>query len=154
MTTADLRRAVSDALSSVDDPEYPGISIVALGLVETVSVGEDGQVDIGLIPTFSGCPALSVIAADVAAAVESVAGVSSVAVRWLAGPAWTPERITEGGRSALAGSFTVAVQLGSEPPSCPRCGGPTEERSMFGPSRCRSVNRCRACAEAVEVIRA
>ena len=49
------------ALQDVDDPEYPGVSIVDLGLVEDVRV--DGRrVEVDLVPTYSGCPALSMIA--------------------------------------------------------------------------------------------
>ena len=61
--------AVLAALRSVDDPEYPGVSIVELGLVEAVRVMDDGRrLEIDLIPTFSGCPALGFIADDVRAA--------------------------------------------------------------------------------------
>lgn len=149
-----VEAAVLQAIASVEDPEYPGVSVVELGLLERLDVDRAGAVEVGLIPTFSGCPALAMIAADVEAAVGAVAGVTSVEVRWLPGPAWTPERIDDGAKAVLADRFTVAVQIGAAPPACPRCGGPTEERSLFGPSRCRAVNRCTSCAETVEVIRA
>ncbi len=143
---------VLSAIASVDDPEYPGVSIVDLGLVEHVEI-RDGVAAIGLIPTFSGCPALAMIAGDVEAAVRAVDGVSDVAVSWRTSPAWTPERLSLRGREALAANFTVAVQIGNRTPTCPLCGGPTVEKSMFGPSRCRAVHRCEACSETVEVMR-
>ena len=80
MTTVERVRA---AIASGDDPEYPGISVVDLGLLETLDVTLDGHVVVGLIPTFSGCPALSMIANDVQAGIGSVDGVSSCDVRWL-----------------------------------------------------------------------
>ncbi|MFT7476076.1 MAG: ring-1,2-phenylacetyl-CoA epoxidase subunit PaaD [Verrucomicrobiales bacterium] len=151
--TLELKAEVLSAVSGVDDPEYPGVSIVDLGLLESVEVDADGTVSIGLIPTFSGCPALAMIAADVEAAVRAVEGVADVSVNWLRSPAWSPERLSDRGREALAREFTVAVQIGNRTPECPLCGGPTVEQSMFGPSRCRSVHRCEACRETVEVMR-
>ena len=58
----DLVEAVRAAVAAVDDPELPGVSIVELGLLEQLSADAEGAVSIGLIPTFSGCPALSLIA--------------------------------------------------------------------------------------------
>ena len=153
VSEAEIHRAVA----SVDDPEYPGISIVDLGLLESLVVGPDGRVEVGLIPTFSGCPARVIIAEDVAAAVSALPGVQGVDVSWLPSPAWSTDRISHDARQQLAGSFTVAVQLGRNGSAaiarCPRCGGPTEQQSMFGPSRCRAVHRCSTCSETVEVFR-
>ncbi len=140
------------AIALVDDPEYPGVSIVDLGLLEHVDV-RNGVATIGLIPTFSGCPALAMIADDVAGAVRAVDGITTVVVTWLTSPAWSPARLSENGRTALATEFTVAVQIGSSTPTCPLCSGPTVEQSMFGPSRCRAVHRCESCRETVEVMR-
>ena len=145
--------AVHAAIASVDDPEYPGVSIVDLGLLEQLDVSADGDVVVGLIPTFSGCPALAMIRDDVAEAVKAVDGVRSVEVIWLRSPVWTVDRIGLETRSRIGREFTVAVRVGTSAPECPRCGAPTTEESMFGPSRCRSVNRCTACAETVEVMR-
>lgn len=152
MITLHLEAEVFRAIASVDDPEYPGVSIVDLGLLESSEV-RDAVAVVSLIPTFSGCPALAMIANDVAAAVRTVDGITDVLVRWLTSPAWTPARLSERGRNALAREFTVAVQVGSSVPACPLCGGPTVEESMFGPSRCRSVHRCESCTETVEVMR-
>ena len=126
----DLEAAVLGAISNVDDPEYPGVSIVDLGLLEKVEV-RNGIVDVGLIPTFSGCPALAMIADDVDAAIRSVDGVDDVSVSWLNSPAWSPARLSRRGREALAVEFTVAVQIGSRTPECPLCGGPTVELSLI-----------------------
>ena len=148
----ELIELVRLAVSSVDDPEYPGVSIVDLGLLESLEV-DGAVVAIGLIPTFSGCPALDMIAADVDAAVRAVDGIDDVSVSWLRSPAWSTDRLSRRGRQALASEFTVAVQIGNKTPLCPLCAGPTVEQSMFGPSRCRSVHRCEACSETVEVMR-
>jgi len=152
-TTPTAARAdVWAAIASVDDPEYPGISIVHLGLSESVII-HGSMVTIGLIPTFSGCPALQMIAGDVRDAVLSVVGVDKVEVNWLRSPVWSVDRMTPKARSQMSMKFTVAVRLGFAEPDCPLCGGDTVEQSLFGPSRCRSVSRCTSCGETVEVMR-
>ena len=152
MSDPTLTLAVHEAVASVDDPEYPGISIVDLGLLEVLQVA-DNRARVGLIPTFSGCPALLMIADEVRTAVAAVDGVDSVEVEWLTSPAWTVDRVSTDARSAMAREFTVSIQLGTKPAPCPLCGGDTVPESMFGPSRCRSVHRCPACSETVEVMR-
>ncbi len=156
-TTTAAGKQVRAAVATVDDPEYPGVSIVDLGLLESIDVQPNGDVVIGLVPTFSGCPALAMIAKDVrqaVAAVDGVAGPRAVDVRWLASPVWTIDRVTDDARQAIAREFTVAVRIGDGPVPCPRCGAETTEDSMFGPSRCRAVHVCRSCTEVVEVMRA
>jgi ring-1,2-phenylacetyl-CoA epoxidase subunit PaaD len=150
----DLTEVIDQAIRSVDDPEYPGVSIVDLGLLESLDVSPDEDtVAIGLIPTFSGCPALEIIAEDVRAAVAAVAPECHVTVSWLRSPVWSTDRISADAATALADRFTVAVQIGSSAATCPRCGEPTTQQSMFGPSRCRAVHRCPGCGEAIEVMR-
>lgn len=153
ITENDLQHHVEDAIRSVDDPEYPGVSIVDLGLLETLHVSRGGAVTIGLIPTFSGCPALDIIAEDTRSAVREIDGVRSVSVEWLRAPAWSTDRVSDAAAAALGEQFTVAVQIGSVDAVCPRCGAPTTQLSLFGPSRCRAVHRCTNCTETVEVMR-
>ena len=141
------------ALGAVDDPEYPGVSIVDLGLVEHVRV-DGAVVEVDLVPTFSGCPALSFIAEDVRTTVGALDGVADVAVTFVSSPAWTPERIAPAARRRIAENFGVGVQLGTKPVACPQCGAAAlREQSLFGPVRCRSVHRCASCGEVVELIR-
>ena len=147
-----LRDEIRAAIGTVDDPEYPGLSIVDLGLLESIHIART-EVTIGLIPTFSGCPALALIAGAVREAVGRIDGVADVEVVWLRTPSWSTERLTSHARQVLAGSFSVGVQIRSEDPPCPRCGGATAPLSMFGPSRCRAVHTCSRCREPVEVLR-
>ncbi len=144
-------RRILRRLRTVDDPEYPGVSIVDLGIVADVRVDED-CVTVELVPTFSGCPAFAAIESDVAAAVTPVAGGRRVrTVR--SHLVWSTDRISAAGRRALARDFTVAVARDHDPPRCPRCGGDPVEISPFGPTRCRAVHRCPDCGEHVEVMR-
>ena len=150
--TPRLLEDVRAAVASVDDPEMPGVSIVELGMLESIDISPDGTLTVGLIPTFSGCPALGVIATEVHEAVAAVAGVDAVAVRFLNGPAWTASRVTAHAEHALAERLGIAVERNGIA-TCPRCGGVTRERSLFGPTRCRAIHVCRDCDEVVEVVR-
>ncbi len=147
-----LREEIREAISAVDDPEYPGLSIVDLGLLESIHAQPAG-VTIGLVPTFSGCPALAVIAEAVRDAVARIDGINDVNVIWLRTPSWSTDRVTHRARRVLADDFSVAVQLDQKLPPCPRCGEPTAPRSAFGPSRCRAIHTCSRCREPVEVLR-
>lgn len=149
---------IREAIGRVEDPEYPGLSIVDLGILESIRV-TPGGVTVGLVPTFSGCPALSIIAEDVrnevgrVGTVGTVDGAEGVEVVWLRSPPWSTRRLSARARSVLADSYTVGVQIGSQTPLCPRCGGTTALQSTFGPSRCRSIHTCSHCSEPVEVLR-
>jgi len=144
---------VIHALRGVDDPEYPGVSVVDMGMIASAEVA-DGRATVELITTFSGCPAHSVIAADIAAAVGALDGITGVEVR-RSPQSWDTSRLSEHARAAMAREFTVSVALPGKPAECPRCGAAAlVEQSPFGPARCRAVHRCGACNEVVEVLRA
>ena len=144
---------VRDAIASVGDPEYPDVSIVDLGLLESVDVA-GRVVGVGLVPTFSGCPALHMIAADVRSAVEAVPGIDECHVTWLDAPAWTTDRMTDGAVRALSHDYTVVVRDESGGLTCPVCGSAAvADRSMAGPTRCRSIAWCPDCRNPVEVMR-
>ncbi len=149
--------AVVAAVASVDDPEYPGVSITDLGLVEDVSAVETPTglaVTVGLVPTFAGCPALAMIAGDVRDAVAAVPGVASCDVRWLTAPVWSTERVSPAARTRLRDEFTVVLRRTDGTLRCPVCGtDEVEDRSMAGPTRCRSVAWCTSCRNVVEVMR-
>ena len=145
--------AVWAALRGVDDPEYPGVSIVELGLVERVAVDGD-VVEVDLVPTFSGCPALAMIADDVRAAVDALEGSASRRplrpdARSGRRNASRPPAVTPSPRSSPSPWPSL-----DRPVACPRCGTPAlSEESMFGSTRCRSIRRCGSCGEAIETIR-
>lgn len=144
---------VRDAVSTVHDPEYPGVSITDLGLVVDVRV--DGtRAEVDLIPTFSGCPALTMIADDVRAAAAAVPGVEHVDVTWRRDGVWTPDRLTLSARRSLAEEFTVVLRRRDGTLVCPVCGsGAVADTSGVGPTRCRSLAWCPDCRNPVEVLR-
>ena len=144
---------VIDALRGVDDPEYPGVSVVDMGMIASAEIA-GGRATVELITTFSGCPAHDVITSDIAAAVGALDGITDVEVRRSA-EAWDTSRLSDHARAVMARDFTVSVAVPGRPTECPRCGAPAlVEQSPFGPARCRAVHRCGACGEVVEVLRA
>lgn len=160
--------SVADAVASVADPEYPDISITDLGLVERITVeritveritdagitDERAHAVIGLIPTFSGCPALAMIAADVRTAVEALDSIATCRVEWLTSPVWSTDRVTLSARSKLNADYTVTLRRKDGTLRCPACGADSvTDQSTAGPTRCRSVAWCSSCRNVVEVMR-
>jgi ring-1,2-phenylacetyl-CoA epoxidase subunit PaaD len=156
VTPADdrLRQRAWDAAASVIDPEIPVLTIADLGVLRGVTVTERG-VEVAITPTYSGCPAMNMIAVEVELALER-AGIRAGTVRTVLSPAWTTDWMTEAGREKLA-AYGVApparvssrrALFGEEQASCPRCGSTdTQLVSEFGSTACKSLRRCRACAE-------
>ena len=154
LATTTLEGLVRSAIATVFDPEYPGVSVVELGLLESVTVETDGEVRIGMIPTYSGCPALKFIAADVETAVKAVAGVSSARVDWLRSPVWSQDRVSPSAVKHLERDFTVTLRRADGTLRCPVCGSDAvKDTSPMGPSRCRSLAYCPDCLNPIEVMR-
>ena len=78
MATADIE-ALNAALATVSDPEIHR-PITDLGMVKSVSVADDGTVDVGIYLTTQGCPLRDRITNDVTAALMKVPGVAAVRV--------------------------------------------------------------------------
>jgi ring-1,2-phenylacetyl-CoA epoxidase subunit PaaD len=148
------------ALASVEDPEIPTLSIVDLGLIRFVKPQSDGSVEVGLSPTYVGCPATEVIRRSVEDALTE-AGVGAFAVTNVLSPAWSSDWITPEGRRKLEIYGIVPPERsvanmrdmlrGDRPIACPRCHSvDTECVSQFGSTPCKALHRCRACLEPFE----
>jgi ring-1,2-phenylacetyl-CoA epoxidase subunit PaaD len=151
----------------VTDPELPMLTLADLGILRDVS-DDGGAVVVTVTPTYSGCPAMAAIRADLTAALRA-AGYPRVEVRTALSPAWTTDWITEAGRAKLAAAGIsppgpaprrapgpVPLALGSPPRAvpCPRCGQPeTEQIAAFGATACRALRRCPACREPFEHVK-
>jgi len=145
--------AVWEALAGVRDPEIPPCSITDLGIVGDVRATDDGAIEIDLLPTFAGCPALDVIREDCETAVADAAPGREVHVRFVTSPPWTTDRITPAGRAALR-TYGVAPASGEEPRICPYCGSrKTLQESQFGPTLCRATHYCEACRNPFEAFK-
>ncbi|WP_045822294.1 Mrp/NBP35 family ATP-binding protein [Williamsia herbipolensis] len=75
----DTASAIRTALAKVTDPEI-GKPITDLGMLKSVTVADDGSVDIGIYLTTSGCPLRTEITERVTTAASDVPGVGAVRV--------------------------------------------------------------------------
>lgn len=151
---------VWELLEEVPDPEIPVVSIRELGILRDVRQCPDGEVEVVITPTYSGCPAMEQIAQDVRALLEAH-GIRARLVTRLA-PAWTSDWITASARAKLR-DYGIAppqlsaaqnvVQLARRRPGahsvpCPRCGSAnTTETSHFGSTACKALYKCLDCLE-------
>jgi ring-1,2-phenylacetyl-CoA epoxidase subunit PaaD len=152
-------------LASVEDPEIPALNIVDLGLVRFVEVRPGGELEVGLSPTYVGCPATEVIRRSVQDALRGSAGdrdaVGDFRLTTVLSPAWSSDWISADGRRKLLEYGIVPpdqsvsnmrdVLRGTRPLACPRCQSlDTEMVSEFGSTPCKALHRCRACLEPFE----
>ncbi len=91
--------AVIETLRNVVDPEL-GISIVDLGLVYKVEVGES-SIGVDFTLTYPGCPAEEMLRRDIVETLRDVYGILDVKARTVWTPLWQPERMSEEARVAL-----------------------------------------------------
>jgi ring-1,2-phenylacetyl-CoA epoxidase subunit PaaD len=161
--------AARAAAEAVRDPELPMLTLADLGVLREVRLDEDGGATAVLTPTYTGCPALAEMRADVVAALRE-AGFGQARVETRLSPPWSTDDITAEGRRKLAEagiappgaaprrtSGPVPLTLGATRTAvvhCPRCGSAdTEETSRFGATACKALRRCRACREPFEQVK-
>lgn len=146
-------------LASVTDPEVPVLTILDLGIVRNVQVGDQSRVSITITPTYSGCPAMDVIAMNIRMALLSH-GVKGINIESQLSPAWTTDWMTEEGKRKLkeygiappVRKAASALDLFDEDEvPCPKCGSTnTQLTSQFGPTSCKSLYKCNSCLEPFE----
>lgn len=153
-------------LGQVPDPEIPVISVVDLGIVRAVA-WQDGQCVVTITPTYSGCPAMQVIAESIGEALREH-GIEQVRLVSQLSPAWTTDWMSEAGRAKLTGygiappaqqvidisglgSKGRGIKRGAETPLtvvCPNCGAShTALTSQFGSTPCKALYKCLDCLE-------
>jgi len=149
-----LQARAWEVAASVVDPEIPVLSIADLGVLRDVRV-VDGTVEVDITPTYSGCPAMNLIALNVEMALIG-AGFPMPRIKTVLSPAWTTDWMTEQGKKTLAaygiappqGKASRRALFGEEHVTCPRCHSRDTQRiSEFGSTACKALWRCRACAE-------
>ena len=141
-------QGIEAVLASVPDPEIPAISVVDLGIVRDVTPER-----VTISPTYTGCPATQVIERDIRDALDA-AGYRDVRIETVLSPPWTTDWITPEGREKLhAYGIAPPVPRGGAV-ACPQCGSvQTEEVSRFGSTPCKSLWRCRDCAEPFDLFK-
>ena len=116
----------------------------------------NGQCEITITPTYSGCPAMKTIEDDIVAKLHEK-GIEHVNVQLVLSPAWTTDWISENGREKLL-EYGIAPPtdevdksvLFADPPkvTCPRCSSDnTRMISLFGSTACKAQYQCNDCLE-------
>ena len=150
----ELRRLAWQAAAQVVDPEIPVLTIADLGVLRDVSV-IDGQVEVAITPTYSGCPAMNMIALEIELALAKE-GIHHSKVTTVLSPAWTTDWMSEDGRRKLKDYGVAPPQsgggrralFGEQQVACPQCGSlATEVLSEFGSTSCKALWRCTSCRE-------
>jgi ring-1,2-phenylacetyl-CoA epoxidase subunit PaaD len=161
-TTPISREHIMTILGTVKDPEVPVLSVTDLGIIRAVSRAEtaDGKGcwEIVITPTYSGCPAMDMIATGIRMAMYA-AGIEDFVIRTELSPAWTTDWMTEEGKAKLL-AYGIAPPrplprpyrqgrfAEEEPVPCPRCGSDhTRLLSEFGSTACKSLYQCADCRE-------
>ncbi|AOF89801.1 1,2-phenylacetyl-CoA epoxidase subunit PaaD [Sinorhizobium sp. RAC02] len=151
-------------LAEVPDPEIPVISLTDLGIIRNVAWRDDTLV-VTVTPTYSGCPATTIINLDIETALAEK-GLSKVKLERQLSPAWTTDWISAEGREKLR-DYGIAPPIDGTAAdgvlmkrvdrlsgrsnltiACPRCGSTnTEKISQFGSTPCKASYRCTDCLE-------
>lgn len=154
-----LEKKVQLALENVFDPEISTVSIKDLGMIGKISLTSEDSVNIEVLPTFLGCPALEIIKNNIKQAVEAIQEVREVKVEFIFHPPWTSDRITEKGREGLK-AFGIAPPPqrmendGTWQVDCPYCDSPyVTLENIFGPTACRSILYCKNCKNPFEAMK-
>ena len=152
---AEIDTELIPILDQVSDPEIPVLNILDMGVVRYARL-ENEVVQIKITPTYSGCPAMDVIADDITAAFKKAD--YKVNIDLVLAPAWTTDWITEEGRNALE-KYGIAAPLEAEADKeallgdkklvkCTNCGSQnTKLVSQFGSTACKALFKCEDCQE-------
>jgi ring-1,2-phenylacetyl-CoA epoxidase subunit PaaD len=171
-----------DVAAATPDPEIPTLTIEDLGILRSVDYSPGRGIVVTITPTYSGCPAMREIAADVQSRL-SRAGFERVTVATQLAPPWSTDWITQEGHRKLAAigiapppearapearasearasaaprrTGPVPLTLGRRPasPRCPRCdSSDTRLTAQFSATACKSLHRCNACGEPFEAVK-
>jgi ring-1,2-phenylacetyl-CoA epoxidase subunit PaaD len=157
-----VSRALQQAwgiLETIPDPEIPVVSIRELGILREINE-QDGELEVVITPTYSGCPAMGQIEDDVRAALAANQLSGHVVTRLA--PAWTTDWITESAREKLRAfgispphtapdnvvRFARPAAHAALHVSCPHCGSAnTTETSHFSSTACKALYKCLDCLE-------
>ena len=147
---------ILELLDNVKDPEVPVINVLELGVVRTVEVEPSGKAIITITPTYTGCPAMDVMAADIKKELLD-AGVPEVEVKLTLAPAWSTDQITDEGKRKLREygiappekTGDIRALKGEQPVvACPQCNSTnTVMLSLFGSTACKALWKCNDCLE-------
>ncbi|MBV8807545.1 MAG: phenylacetate-CoA oxygenase subunit PaaJ, partial [Acidobacteriaceae bacterium] len=154
-------------MSEIPDPEIPVLSIVDLGIVRDVRWTEENELIVAITPTYSGCPAMDVIASDIRSSLKNH-GISAFRLETKLSPAWTTDWMSDNAKERLreygiapaerlipiTGIAPLKSSEKEQRVQCPRCGSEaTTVISRYGSTPCKALYRCSACLEPFDVFK-
>jgi len=95
-----LYEALVEACRTVHDPEIP-VNIYDLGLIYTIEISDENEVEIAMSLTAPGCPVAGEMPGWVSDATSAVAGVKSVNVELVWEPQWGMDMMSDEARLEL-----------------------------------------------------
>lgn len=148
-------------LETVTDPEVPVLTITDLGIVRDVILHPplgDGIIEVIITPTYTGCPAMDMIAMNIKLAlIEN--GFRNIKITSVLSPVWTTDWMSEAGKQKLK-EYGIAppnprqqvcnndLFAPDEAVQCPQCNSHHTHRiSEFGSTACKSLYQCDDCKE-------
>lgn len=158
MNTAAIdKKTLYAYLEEIKDPEVPVLSIIDLGIVREIKMDE-GQLEVVITPTYTGCPAMDMIAATIKIQMATL-GFKKIKVSQVLSPAWTTDWMSEEGKRKLK-EYGIAppnpkqqacnqeLFAAAEAVQCPHCNSHHTHRiSQFGSTACKALYQCDDCRE-------
>ena len=151
MTTHEVdKKTLFAFLENIKDPEVPVLSIIDLGIVRDIKYNDD-ELEIVTTSTYTGCPAMDMIAADIRSELATL-GFKKIKITQSLSPPWTTDWMSESGKRKLQ-------EYGIAPPDkrftipkdgieCPLChSNNTRLISEFGSTACKALYQCNDCKE-------
>lgn len=147
---------IKHCLEDVTDPEIPVLTIMDMGVVRDIRI-RDNVVEVDITPTYTGCPAMDEISADIVKRLKRE-GASDVTVKEVLTPSWTTDWLSEEGKRKLE-EYGIApptdetadkrALFGAQPVvRCPQCKSENTTRvSQFGSTACKALYKCEDCQE-------
>ena len=158
MTTDQINKeAVYKYLERVNDPEVPVLNVIDLGIVRDVILPNEGEIEVVITPTYSGCPAMDVITMNIRIEL-SMWGFKKIKITQALSPAWTTDWMNEAGKQKLK-DYGIAPPtpkqqvcnenlFAEEAIQCPHCNSwHTHRVSEFGSTACKALYVCDDCKE-------
>ena len=144
-------------LKDVPDPEVPVLTVQDLGIIRDIHLHND-EVEVVITPTYSGCPAMDMIAANIRLVLLEN-GFKNIQITTVLSPAWTTDWMSEEGKEKLK-AYGIAppnprqqvcnneLFAAHEVVQCPRCNSyHTHRVSEFGSTACKALYQCDECSE-------
>jgi len=153
---ATTKEKILSILETVTDPEVPVLSVMDMGIIREVKE-QNGNVEIMITPTYSGCPAMDAINVNIRMALATI-GFKNIKITQVLSPAWTTDWMTEAGKQKLK-DYGIAPPtpkqqvcndklFAEEAIQCPHCDSwHTHRVSEFGSTACKALYVCYDCKE-------